>query len=529
MPDEKIKISPKKIFTVGELLETHEQYEKNKTEWQLLNAVYGGIRKIIAAGLITRHERESFVSYERRISELYGFGYTKSVVEIFHFYLFKKESDKILGGLAENTLWKMFINDADLYGGDFDAVMMDIGLNAAILGHMGVMVDKSSATFSTLQEQIDEEVYPYISKYFPSAILDWEFKRDSRTDRPYLSYLKLLDEDGRYRVWYIDQWEIWELPTDEKGEKRDGVDAEAKLVSAGVNPIEVIPFIWHYNFKSNYQGIGVSDIHEVSRIDLSIIRTMSQLDEVFNFAAFPMMRKPMRDAKPTDVSAPQQDDEVSVQVVLEFDPEHPDSKPDWLKAEVADPIKAGLDMVSKKVEEIYRAANIGGMAATEIQKQARSGVALRSEFQLLNSKLISKGINLEDTEMRILEYWLRWENLWNQYKDKVKIKRKKTYDIENLTADLANALTARTIVISKKFNEILQKQTARMVLPSANENDLATIDEEIETELEKPPEKNLTDDMDDYMDDEDKEVVDPDVVAKTRTGRTLAYSNLIRA
>lgn len=477
MPENK---SPSRKVTVGELLSTNATYKDNISEWTFLTTVYEGIRSIVRAGLVERHEREPMISYKRRMEELTGYGYTKSVVEIFHFFLFKKEPMHKLGALLEDKLWQMFMKDSNLYGMDYNSTIMEIDLWAAVQGHMGILVDKANATFRTKEEQIKQRVYPYIAKYHPSAILDWTWSRDTY-NRPFLSYLKLEDDDEQFRIWTPQMWEIWELPKDKEGKsiKTDSTK-EAIFVDSGVNPLGVIPFLWFYNQRSRHISLGKSDIHEVARIDLSIIRNMSQIEEIINFAAFPMMRKPMRDAKPTDVNAPQQDDEVSVQSVLEFDPERPESKPDWLEASVADPIRAILDSVEKKISEIYRAANIGGMAATEPTRNAQSGVAKRIDFQMLNSKMVAKATNLEDAENTILQFWCMWEKVWDKYKDESTIVREKTYDIEDLSTTLEDALTAKTVVISKTFNALLQKQTVRQVLPGVTEQQMADIETEID-------------------------------------------------
>jgi hypothetical protein len=60
------------------------------------------------------------------------------------------------------------------------------------------------------------------------------------------------------------------------------------------------------------------------------------------------------------------------------------------------------------------------------------------------------------------------------------IERPRTYEIDNLAADLENALTSSTIVKSKKFIQTLQKMVARLMLPGLEENQWAEIDEEIE-------------------------------------------------
>jgi hypothetical protein len=503
----------KKQLKVKDLLETHDSYDDHVGEWKFCMALYEGIRAVINAGLVKRHEREPTKAYERRLQELYGFGYTKSVVEIFQHHLFKKTPQaRTLDKLHKDEIWNMFYEDADLYGNTYESTIMEIALYAAVQGHMGVLVDKANTgeTEMTVAQAKEKRVYPYISKYHPPAILNWQYDRDEY-NRPFLSYLKLLDDMGeteQYLIWTSDNWEIWELPKDENGDSDDSnMDQDAKFVDSGNNPIGRIPFIWEYNFKSKDLCLGVGDVHEISRIDLSIIRNLSQIEQIINFAAFPMMRKPLRDAHPTDTAAPQQDDEVSVEAVLEFDPENPDSKPDWLEAKVQEPVQATWDVIIGKVAEIYRAANIGGMASTEPTKEPQSGVAKKVDFQMLNSKLVSKAINLENTENKILEYWLRWQNQWEEYAGKVKMARPKTFDIEDLATDLANALTAQTLVMSKTFKVLLQKQTARQTLPSANEQELADIDKEIEENVEKAPEGTTPLPGEDGFTDETKNIV----------------------
>jgi hypothetical protein len=412
--------------------------------------------------------------------------------------LFKKPpQERQLDKLYDDELWKLFYEDADLYGNGYEAALMDIALYAGVCGHMGVLVDKANTPLNTRAQEIENRVYPYIARYFPQAILDWDFKRDE-FNRPYLNYLKLLDDDGKYRLWSPNKWEIWELPEDNIGQKDESnQDADAVKIDEGDNPLGEVPFIWHYNFKSKEQCLGTSDIGEIGRIDLSIIRNLSQIEQIINFAAFPMMRKPLRDASPLDANAPQQDDEVGVEAILEFDPDRPESKPDWLESEVKDPIEATWDVILGKIGEIYRAANIGGLAATEPTKSPQSGVAKQTDFQLLNAKLVNKAINTENTENQIVKFWLKWQQQWNEMKDKVKMSRPKSYDVENLATDLANALTAKTVVISKTFNTLLQKQTARQVLPGAKEKELSDIDAEIEENAEKIPNRaTIFDDVD---------------------------------
>lgn len=484
MARENQKKIKRKNLKVKDLLEVHDEHKNNNEEWSFLMTMYEGIRNIIKKRLVEKHERESEIAYQRRLEELYGFGYTKSVIEVLNHFLFKKKAIQTLGSLHDDKLWKLFIKDANLLGDSYEKTIMDATNYSSILGHVGILIDKANANFITKAEQVKSKVYPYIAVYFPKAILDWKWAKDEY-HRPYLAYLKLKDDGDQYRLWFPDHWEIWELPEDEDGQKTDSnEEAEAVFINSNTYDIGKIPFIWHYNLKSRKISIGNSDVHEVSRIDLSIIRNASQIEEIINYAAFPMMRKPKRDASPVTGQQPQMEDEVGVEVILEFDPEHPESKPDWLDATVAEPVSVTLQWIEKKVGEIYRASNIGGMAAMEPTSNPQSGVAKRVDFQLLNSKMVNKAINLENTEIKILELFLRWEKMWDQYKEKVKITREKTFDIEDIAGELENALTSQMVVQSKSFNSHIQKAVARKMLPALNEKEIKEIDDEIDENIE---------------------------------------------
>ena len=487
---------------VEELKQTHELYDNNISIWKRYKAVFEGIETIIKQGYITKHEREPQAAYDRRIEELYGLGYSKSIVKILTFFLFKTPPQRSLKELDKEEQWNMFFTDSNLMGDDFDTTMMQLAKYASIYGQIGVLLDKSPVKYQTKAQEKENKVYPYVALYHPQAILDWEIAKVINK-RPYLAMVKLLNDDGTYLIWTQESWEIWEIEEDEDGNKKDASEDDAVLVQEGDNKLGFVPFFWHYNNQTDEQGVGVSDLSDIARIDISIIKNLSQVEEIIDYAAFPMMLKPRRDARPNEVMANPADDEVGVQAVQEFDPEYPETKPEWLKSEVQESVTAVLSLISKKVSEIYRSSNIGGLSATEVQTQAKSGVALQTEFQMLNAELVSKAINLEKTENKILNMWLKWQMIWEQFNEKVHMGRARTYDIENLAVELDNALTAKTLVISQKFDELVQKQISRQILPTISEDDTAQIDQEIENNVQNPMEVDILDNIP----EEDEEII----------------------
>lgn len=478
--------APNTRMTVKQLKSVHPLHAMLRSEWAFLYAAYEGTRELIRQGYLKRHERETPENYQRRCDTAYGFNYTESVVDIYNFYLFKKPVKRELPESVENDeLYKMYVKDCDLYGNDVDEFLTEQSRIASIMGFTGVMVDKANVSVDSRAEQIDNEVYPYLSSYYPTAILDWCFEKDEY-GRPTLTMLKLLEDNGQYLIWYPTTFEVWAIPEVDEG-KHLTDDMEAVLINNEDHTLGEIPFIWVLNKKWRIKPIGKSDVSDISRIDVSIIRNLSQGEEIIDYSAFPMMRKPQREARP-DQSSDQTDDSGPA-AILEFDPDNPDAKPDWLSSDAADPLNAIKDWIRSKVEEIYRSANIGGMAATEVSTVAKSGAALVSEFQLLNSNLVRKAINLEKAEKRIMHFWYLWEysDQAKTLMDDTKIERHRTYDVEDLATDLENALTSKTIVGSKTFDAAVQKKTARQMFPSWTDSQFDEIDKEIEVTINEPP------------------------------------------
>jgi hypothetical protein len=464
-----------KLFTDSEqdkstLEKKHALYLENIENWNFLLACYEGAEAMRKLGLLFQNERESDKNYQRRLKELYTFNYSRSVVDLFNFYQFKSPIRRQLASLGNHPDWEDFEKDCNRDGDNLDNFMMEQSKMADIHGHVGILVDRPKGDFQTAADALGK--WPYFCAYLPQNILDWEFERDE-SGRRVLVYIKLLDDEGKYRLWFLDHWEIWEI------QKEEGSGTErAVLLESAVNPLGEIPFVWLYCNKSTKREIGKSDIADIAKIDASIMRNLSQMEEIINFAAFPMMRKPYKEHGQTE-----QPDDAGVTAVLGFDPTMPESKPDWLEAAVEGPINAIREFLMKKIEEIYRASNAGGLAATEIQGQAKSGVALRTEFQLLNGKLIKKSENVVKAERMLLYFWCLWVGIPEAW-DEVKIERPRTFEIEDLATDLNNVLTAKTIVVSKTFDAELQKMVVRLMLQTADDETITTIDEEIEEAIE---------------------------------------------
>lgn len=500
----------------------HPYVAANMERWQFFRDAYAGTRALVAnQNVLPKHPREEDAGYARRVANVYGFGYSAAVVDLLTFYLFQQPAIVEWGDLAKDPLFEKFLADADLFSTDLDVFLTGAQKAAAVQGHSGILVDKPVAqrvvkddsesagddasggdTGSnpnpnaaagngpvTQQDEEDSGVYPYVSVYEATNILDWKYKRDS-FGRPYLAYLKLLDDvedpcKRRYRVWTPDRWEVWvvnEVRVDPRTRTRVDVGGKleqiAELENTGTNPLGKIPFTWVLNAQSDLRNIGVSDLKEISYIDASIIRNLSQAEEVTEYAAFPMMMKPI--LPPGE----EEDDTTGVTVVVEFDPNYPGALPQWMDSKVQEPVDAIFLMIAKKVEEIYRSVNAGGLNATETSTQVKSGVALQQEFRLLNAKLASKSAYLEEAEKQVIGFWALWQGKPEE-DDSRSVSRPRNFNISDLMSDLESVLVSTSIVNSELYDKKVQKLVVRRTL--TEEKDFSEIDDEIDAYVAPEP------------------------------------------
>jgi len=332
-------------MNLDELQKTHSLYNENIKDWAFYTLAYEGGRPFIDYAL-QRHQRESPSNWKSRQDEGICFNYSSIIIDLFNFYLTEKPAVRDLGLLKNDPLFKMFLKDCDLENTNFDVFLNESQKMAAISGAVGILIDKPNSRNKILKDDITQGIYPYCAPFTLPNILDWQHERDPITNRPVLTYLKLLDYDNRYLLWWQDHWEIWELPlngpsqfrvhrhtdtsdyTPKPGDNKyanqpgqpypqGNKSEEPIMVDDGDNPLGEIPFIWFQNIKSVINKyIGVSDIKEIARITASLVRNISYGEEVIKFAGFPQARRPMvREGSEIN-------NEAGVTAILEFDPEN---------------------------------------------------------------------------------------------------------------------------------------------------------------------------------------------------------------
>jgi hypothetical protein len=309
----------------------------------------------------------------------------------------------------------------------------------------------------TRAEELDQGIRPYLNIYTPENVLDWHYTRND-AGYYYLDYLKIREEqtaEGEYyKLWYLDKIDCVFVSTT----NRD----EPKLISSLPNPLMKIPAVILYNQRSPMRGLGVSDLTDVADLQKAIYNEFSEIEQIIRLSNHPSLVK----TKDTDAGA-------GAGSIIEI-PENLDAN---LKPYILQPSGSNLDSVlasiNHKVEAINRLTHVGTLRATA--ERVQSGIALRTEFELLNARLSEKSKLMELAEEQIWRLFAEWqETVFDG-----EIEYPESFDIRDWATDLELLQQAKASNIkSATFAKEIDKQIARTVIE--DDTTLEQIDSEID-------------------------------------------------
>ena len=322
---------------------------------------------------------------------------------------------------------------------------------SGVYGHVWLIMDKPNVIANTRADELAQEVRPYLTLITPENVLDWNYER-ALNGRYELTMLKVRewveDEDAFYRIWTKETIKGYEVIGD-----------EAKLVETMDNPLGVIPAVCLYGNRSPIRGIGHSDITDVAYMQRAIYNELSEIEQLIRISNHPSLVKSVdTDAGAGAGSVIEVSDTASIQ-------------PYFLQPSGGnlDAIRASI---TDKVESINRMTHMGAVRATDAQ--TKSGVALQTEFQLLNAKLSEKADLLELAEEQLWNLFAMWQGVTSE----ITIDYPDTFDLRDYGTELEFLQRAKASgVNSPRFNKGVDKAIAELVL---SDDDLAQATIEID-------------------------------------------------
>ena len=374
-------------------LTLHPEWKKNIKRWQYYSDSYNGGNDFRQGRYLIKYVLESHGDYENRLKQTPLDNHCKSVVETYNSFLFRKPPTRDYGTKVVNDpSLDSFLNDCDLDGRSFNAFMRDCATYSAIYGHIWVMVDKPQTQVFTRAEALNEDIRPYVSIVTPENVVDWSYYR--KPNGVYcLSSLTLLDGIDDKAAYYrtITQTETTIY-------KRTAKNKQANIEEVIPNPLGVVPCIPVYAGRSQTKGLGISDISDIADTQRAIYNELSELEQLIRVSNHPSLVK----TSSTQASA-------GAGAVIDL----PDDLDPNLKPFLLEPGGSGITQIissiNEKVDSINRMANMGGVRSTTAKTM--SGVAMATEFQLLNARLSQKADLLELAEEQIWRMWALWQNI----------------------------------------------------------------------------------------------------------------------
>jgi len=369
---------------------TNYEFQRNKDRWQFLLDSYLGGDEYRRGFHLVRYTLETDGEYQARLRSTPLDNHCRSVISVYISFLFRDNPEREFAGLETDPALADFLSDADLDGRSFNAFMKETAIWASVFGHAWVLMTKPSIEAETLADQLAQGVRPYVNLLTPLVVTDWRWER-LPNGRYQLAYFKYI-EDVNDSVITIREWTTDTIRTYEATDKT----RSANLVKEEVNELGKIPAVLVYNERSQVRGLGISDISDIADQQRAIYNELSEVEQSVRLEGHPSLV-----ATPsTQIGA------GAGALILMEENLDPGLRPFMLNAD-ATPINMIYESINNRVKMIDRMANTGSVRATEVA--TLSGIAMETEFQLLNAKLSEKADNLELAEEQIWDLYAEYQ------------------------------------------------------------------------------------------------------------------------
>ena len=429
-------------YTKDQALDTHKDYKEAVTNFEYFIRSYNGGYEYTLGQYLNRYNLDLDNEFNQRLANTPCDNHCRNIIQIYSSFLFRVKPSRNFGSMAEEPSLESFLKDADLEGNSFNNVIKQAQNYASIYGHCFMILDKPSVQTRTRADELNQDIRPYVSIVTPENALDWNFKREVN-GKYYLDYLKIreeVDKDGGtyFRMWYPDRIDTIYQKDNE----------EPSLIDTAENQIGKIPAVILYNSKSHKRGIGISDLTDIADLQKAIYNEYSEIEQLIRLTNHPSL-----------VKTPSVNASAGAGAVIEMPEEiEPNLKPYLLQPSGAN-LNSIMESIKHKVEAINRIAHTGAIRTTK--QQVSSGIALQTEFELLNARLSEKADNLEIAEEQLFRLYAQFQNV----EFDGEINYPDSFNIKDYAIDLQFFSMAKAMNIqSPTFNKEVDKEIIRSVL-----------------------------------------------------------------
>lgn len=441
-----------------------DEYRKAERNYSFFEEAYKGGVDYINSDHLYMHTFEDSESFRERKARAYYYNYCAPIVNAYNSFIYRQKVARNFGELEDNGLFRQFLENSDKQGNSYEEFVRNISKWSSVTGIQFILVDKPGEGAETMKEELDREIHPYYIRVSPLNVWDWGLDKWGN-----LLWVKILekehDEDDfertgesvmRFRVWYRDRWELFEVQSDGGG--------DAVRLAEGEHPVGEVPIVPVCHFAEDPMT-GFSLLNDIAYVNRALFNWCSLLDEILYRQTFSQL------VMPEDPKSPINDKALGTARGLGFPPESKHAphfiSPDASQARVL------MEQIEHGVEEIYRLATLrGAIGVTE----ESSGVARSYDFMITNNTLSNKALNMEEAEMKALRFWARWQGI-DEPGHIVEYPRE--FEVSSLGEEIDNVLKAQTLRISERFEQIMKEKIVKRMTPRLPKEDMDRIMGEI--------------------------------------------------
>ena len=447
---------------IAKVLSGNDLYNSYRRRWKYLLESYMGGDEYRRAGHLTRYQTETDGEYEARLAVTPLENHCNSIVTIYTSFLFREQPYRELGDLQKDPQMSNFLRDCDYEGRTLDHFLKDLSIWTSVFGHAWMFITKPNLGANTRADEQAIGVRPYLSMLTPLTVLDWQYMR-TPIGQYELCYLKYIEEING-TVTTVKEWTPETVKTHVVDAKKGSYVLDPIVEPNGLG---TIPAIICYNKRSGVKGIGISDISDIADIQKFIYNATSEVDQSIRLNTHPSLVKTEETIAGIGAGS-------IIQMEGNLDP---GLKPYLLEFNGAS-INSIYDAINHAVKSIDDMANTGAIRAKEAKTM--SGVAMETEFQMLNARLSDKAHSIELAEEQMWRLWATYMG----YAWTGTIVYPNSFNIRDNANDLNLLLTAKTAnVPSKTYQNELFKTIADLTVMDREK--LPQIYQEIESHREE--------------------------------------------
>jgi hypothetical protein len=370
---------------------TNDIYTRFQKRWEYLLQSYLGGEDYREAAHLTKYQLETAAEYAARLRATPLDNHCRSVIAVYVSFLFREHPEREFGTLKGDPALESFLKDADYDGRSLDSFMKEVSIWSSVFGHCFMILTKPNINATTRAEELAQGVRPYLSILTPLVVTDWNWARKPN-GQYVLDYIKYI-EDVNGDTTVIKEWTNEYIKTSIVDTKRERM-LEEYLEE---NQLGVVPVTVAYNHRSPVRGLGLSDITDIADHQKKIYNEYSEIEQSIRLNGHPaLVKTPSVEAvggAGAIVSMPEDLD--------------PSLKPYLLN--VSTDVGQIYSSIQNSISAIDKMANIGAVRAVE--SRTMSGVAMETEFQLLNAKLSEKADNLELAEEQMWKFYAQYQDM----------------------------------------------------------------------------------------------------------------------